>query len=133
MLAQEQDSRTWMVCEYSSGGADAVEARQPDIHQNEIGFQRVNGVNGLQSICGFSHDLPWRRTFDHGADVPAPPLVIFDDQDPITQRQASSNRDIGTITRCSLRLPVFRSAFRSFSNDFRASYVMPRSRPLSMK
>jgi hypothetical protein len=80
-----------MVCEYSSGGPDAVEARQPDIHQDEIGFQRVNGVNSLQSICSFSHNLPWRRTFEHGADVPAPPLMVFDDQDAITQRHTSSN------------------------------------------
>ena len=52
---------------------------------------------------------------------------------PFKRDGASRSRDIGTITTCTLRLPVFRSVFRSFSNNLSASYVSPRSCPLSMK
>ena len=40
---------------------------------------------------------------------------------PFKRDGASRSRDIGTITTCTLRLPVFRSVFRSFSNDLSAS------------
>ena len=45
----------------------------------------------------------------------------------------SCSRVIGTITTCTLRLPVFKSVFRSVSNAFKTSYVSPRSCPLSTK
>jgi hypothetical protein len=105
MFADEQDLEVRVVCEDSAGRFDAVQRRQTDIEQNQIGPKIRGFLDGIGSISGFADYPPASALAKRRGDVATPRLEIVDNQDPVAHNRFPSS---GGRQGCCARVHIKR-------------------------
>src|SRR4051812_19582340 len=113
MLADEQDARTRIPFDDAPCGFDAVQARQSDIHQDEIRLQLLGLLKRFDPMRRCANGLISNRIFENRVEVAAPPFVVLDHQDAIRQGHTSSGSDSDLEISAS-DVPGFATSWRTW-------------------